>query len=159
MRIIGIDPGTKNCGYSIVDVGPRRSKLVACGLINPKGEHNSNLLEIHNTVKIAVQKYKPEHAALESIFFNKNISSAVKIGEVRGCLIVLFEEFGISSQSYTPQQIKKATTGSGKAEKHQLLEVLIDKFKMDPQKLQSDHVVDATCIALCHYGVLTQKSL
>ena len=123
MRIIGIDPGTAICGYGIIDVKGSKLTPVAYGAITtPKELTDSQRLEIlFNDLSDILEEYKPDKFGVEELFFNRNVTTAIKVGQARGVILLAAEQQRIPIYEYTPLQIKQAVTGYGKADKNQVI--------------------------------------
>ncbi len=150
MKIIGIDPGTRNVGYGIVDERGNQLHYVASGTIVTKSaELASRLVEIYNGLKGAIQLYEPDEAGVETVFAGTNIKTAIAIGEGRGVALLAAAESGIPVCGYEPTLIKKAVTSSGRAGKEQVQEMVRVLLALK-KKPQSDHEADALAIAITH---------
>ena len=116
MRIIGIDPGTAICGYGIIDVKGSKLTPVAYGAITtPKELTDSQRLEIlFNDLSDILEEFKPDKFGVEELFFNRNVTTAIKVGQARGVILLAAEQQRIPIYEYTPLQIKQAVTGYGK---------------------------------------------
>lgn len=150
MKIIGIDPGTRNVGYGIVEERGNQLIYIASGTIVTKGtELAYRLVEIYNGLKGAIQLYEPDEAGVETVFAGTNIKTAIAIGEGRGVALLAAAESGIPVCGYEPTLIKKAVTSSGRAGKEQVQEMVrvLLALKTLPQ---SDHEADALAIAITH---------
>ena len=123
MRIIGIDPGTAICGYGIIDVKGSKLTPVAYGAITtPKELTDSQRLEIlFNDLSDILEEFKPDKFGVEELFFNRNVTTAIKVGQARGVILLAAEQQRIPIYEYTPLQIKQAVTGYGKADKNQVI--------------------------------------
>ena len=123
MRIIGIDPGTAICGYGIIDVKGSKLTPVAYGAITtPKELTDSQRLEIlFNDLSDLLEEYRPDKFGVEELFFNRNVTTAIKVGQARGVILLAAEQQRIPIYEYTPLQIKQAVTGYGKADKNQVI--------------------------------------
>lgn len=149
VRVLGIDPGSRHCGWAVISVYRKRARLIQAGLIRPACSHAEALLEIHRTIDQVIAKHKPKEMALESVFFNRNISSAVRVGEARGVLILVAAEHQMPIADYTPQAIKFSVAGSGKAGKD-AIQACISALLQLAEPICDQHVADACGAALCH---------
>jgi len=152
-RIAGIDPGFDRIGMAIIEGERGREKLVySCSIITPRKEkHEKRLVFLAREVKKIVKKFKPEMFAVEKLFFNQNITNALKVAEARGVILLIAGEFGLPVYEYSPQEIKATITGYGKAQKKQLM-LLISKIIFLPTKRDKmlDDEYDAIAVALTH---------
>lgn len=156
MRIIGIDPGIERVGYAVIDNLSGKECLVESGCIttSPKTEKALRFLEISRKLEKIISKTKPRKAAIETIFFAKNVKTAITIAEARGVILVLLKKLGIDIEEFTPLEVKIALTGYGRAEKKQV-EFMVEKILALKQKLGPDDIADAAALAI---AALTKKS-
>lgn len=151
MRIIGIDPGTAIVGYGIVDVENGECSLVSSGSIQTDKNlsDSERLLEIQNDLSIIIDKFKPDTASIEKLFFFKNQKTIVSVAQGRGVILATLQKFGIDIYEYTPLQIKLTITGYGKAKKDEVADMVKRQIKYSAfPKL--DDTADAIAIAVCH---------
>ena len=122
MLILGIDPGTAICGFSILDYEGNRFKLVDFGVITTpaKMDLEKKLLHIYNETQALIVKYEPEHMAVEDLFFNNNAKTALSVGHARGVSLLLSAQKNMILASYTPLQVNQSVVGYGRAEKRQV---------------------------------------
>ncbi len=151
MKILGIDPGTAITGWAIIS--ERKGEIIplAFGHIATSKENTEEerLLEIANDLKIIVQKYQPEEASIEKIFFFKNQKTVIQVAQARGAILLTLQLNNVRVFSYTPLQVKQAITGYGRADKKQIQ--LMTKSLLHLEKLpKPDDVADALSIAICH---------
>jgi crossover junction endodeoxyribonuclease RuvC len=150
-RVLGIDPGTATTGWAVMEEKKRKLTPVAYGCISTSSKFKApkRLAEISSDLEKIVRKYKPDEAAVEDIFFFKNLKTAVKVSESRGAILLTLEKLKVKIASYTPLQVKQALTGYGRAEKRQvqLMVKNILKLKKIPKP---DDTADAIAVAICH---------
>jgi crossover junction endodeoxyribonuclease RuvC len=155
MIVIGIDPGLARVGYGVIEVRNRDPEPVCYGCIetgkNPAA--SARLLHIYTELSAILAKYQPAHIAVEKLFFSKNITSAMGVSEARGVILLLAEQQKIAVTEYTPNQIKQAITGSGKADKRQVQEMIKRLLRLETIP-KPDDAADALSIALCHIHIL-----
>ncbi|KLO21229.1 MULTISPECIES: crossover junction endodeoxyribonuclease RuvC [unclassified Marinitoga] len=151
MRILGIDPGYGRIGFGIIDKDGNNFKLVDFGVIetNKKSDLNSRLLEIFDGINDLILKYNPDESAVESLFFFKNVKTAIQVGEARGVILLTLQKNNIPIFEYTPYQVKQAITGYGRAEKGQIQRMLKVVFNLKKNPTPDD-AADALAIAFCH---------
>lgn len=151
MKILGIDPGTRLVGYGVIKVkGTSMSPLVGGVLrTNPADPLHRKLHTIFENVREVIQRSGPDIIAVEEVFYGKNVSSLVKIGEARGAILAACASEGREVVGYTPAQVKKAITGNGRAQKSQV-RAMVEVFLGKGLKLETDDVSDALAIAICH---------
>ena len=150
MMAIGIDPGTVRTGYGVVRRDGARFLRLASGAIRthsktPMGER---LLAIHNGLEQLLATFAPEEAAVEDIFFSRNPRSVLKLGQVRGVILVVLEKRGIPVASYAPAFVKRAVVGGGQAAKGQMQRVVQAMLGM--AETPGEDEADALAIAICH---------
>lgn len=150
VRIIGIDPGTAICGYGIIDVKGSKLTPVAYGAITtPKELTDSQRLEIlFNDLSDILEEYKPDKFGVEELFFNRNVTTAIKVGQARGVILLAAEQQRIPIYEYTPLQIKQAVTGYGKADKNQVIYMTMNILGIR-EKIKPDDTADALAVAIC----------
>lgn len=148
MIVLGIDPGLANTGWGVVETGARPTVL-AHGTIttSPRTELEVRLAEIHRTVESVLDRHAVAAVALEELYFGRNTSSAVAVGQARGVSLVLAGLRGIPCHSYTPQHVKQAVCGRGSADKAQVQRMVSALLGVTPE---TDHAADALAVALCH---------
>lgn len=151
MRILGIDPGYAILGYGIVDMQGNRFSPCAYGAITTKAgvAPPDRLKIIYNELMQIIVKYEPEVAAVEELFFNTNVTTAIMVGQARGVAILACANSGLDIFEYTPLQIKQALVGYGRAEKKQVQSMVktILNLKEAPKP---DDTADALACAICH---------
>lgn len=151
MIALGIDPGTALCGYGIVRSDRDDYQLVACGAIStpPKTSLDQRLLKIYADLVELVREYKPDEAAVEKLFFARNITTAIAVGHARGVAMLAIAEAKIPISEYTPNEIKQAVSGYGGADKHQMQQMVRMLLHLD-EVPKPDDAADAVAIAICH---------
>lgn len=150
MRILGIDPGTGILGFGVIDVEKNSMTLVDAGVIKtPVHQADSDRLEtIFNELSEIINECKPTVMAVEKLFFAQNVTTVMSVSQARGVVLLLGKQHKMELHEYTPQQIKQALTGYGKAEKAQIQEMVrtILKLKSIPKP---DDAADALAAAIC----------
>jgi crossover junction endodeoxyribonuclease RuvC len=165
MRILGIDPGLANTGYGVIEYDGQGSKMLTSGCIitTPEQPLSQRLQQIYDELVLVIDKYRPEFASLEKLFFSVNVKSAMAVGEGRGVAILATAKANIPLAEYTPQQIKQAVTGHGGARKGQIERMV--KVLLNLEQLpDTNHAADALAVAICHahshrYAQLVTASL
>ena len=156
MIVIGIDPGIARVGYGVIEFNNRKPGPVCYGCIETSGKDQSTserLLQIYTEAAAVIEKYPPAHIAMEKLFFTRNITSAMSVSEARGVLLLLAEQKNIPVTEYTPNQVKQAITGSGRADKRQMQEMIMRLLHL-PELPRPDDAADALSIALCHIHIM-----
>lgn len=148
MLILGVDPSSTSTGFAIIEASRYKAAYITCGCIRPKGSFEDRLVGMYDALEKIILSFKPESGAIEDTFFGKNARSAAKLNQARGGLIIAMCKAGLDIESYTPTQVKKAATGSGKSTKEQV-QFMVAKtlgLKEMPKPLDAS---DALAIALC----------
>jgi crossover junction endodeoxyribonuclease RuvC len=149
--VIGIDPGVANTGYGVV--AQRHGRMVALdgGVIgtSPGLETPRRLRAIHDRVAALIDEHHPDALALEDVYFGTNAYSAFAVGQARGVVMLAAGQRGVPCASYTPQQVKGAVCGSGRADKHQV-QRMVQALLALPDLPRPDHAADALAVAVCH---------
>jgi crossover junction endodeoxyribonuclease RuvC len=151
MIVLGIDPGLANTGFGVVC--RRRGRLVALdgGVITTKPETASELRLAHLYAEICalLTAHQPDAVALESLYFGANVVSAMAVGQARGVILLAAGQRGLGCHGYTPQQVKSAVCGSGRADKDQVTRMVQSLLSL-PEPPRPDHAADALAVAVCH---------
>ena len=151
MKILGIDPGMAIVGYGMIGVENDNIELITSGSIqtDKKLDDSKRLLEIYNDLSQIVEKYKPDCASVEQLFFFKNQKTIIPVAEARGVILTVLEKYNIPTYSYTPMEVKQVLTGYGRAEKKEVEQMV--RITLETQELPNlDDTVDAIAIAICH---------
>ncbi|VVB84994.1 Crossover junction endodeoxyribonuclease RuvC [uncultured archaeon] len=151
MIIIGIDPGLATVGFGVIQKEKNRITPVSYGCIRTSSEKQNpqRLLEIYNELNALFEKYAPSEIAVEKLFFTNNITSAMGVSEARGVIFLAAQQKNIPVIEYTPKQVKQAITGSGRADKKQMQEMIKKLLGLD-EIPKPDDAADGLSIALCH---------
>jgi len=151
MRIIGIDPGYAILGWGVIEYAASRYRLLDCGAVKTdKGtEWPERLKAVYAGLVVIIEQYRPEICAIEELFFNSNQKTAIKVGEARGAAVLACANAGLPVFEYTPLQVKQALTGYGRADKHQMQEMVRQILGLE-QPPKPDDAADAVAIAICH---------
>lgn len=148
-RILGIDPGSRQTGFGVLDLVGGKPTYVACGTVNSTdGTFPERLRQIFNAVTEIVQEYRPEVVAVESVFMHKNAGSALKLGHARSAALCATFEFDVDVFEYAPREIKQAIVGTGAATKEQVQHMVVALLKLDASPAAD--AADALATALCH---------
>jgi crossover junction endodeoxyribonuclease RuvC len=151
VRIFGIDPGSVRTGYGCVETDGRRHHLVTCGAIASRDLDSfpHRLARIHRELTALLAACRPECVAIENLFYATNVRSALKLGHTRGVAMLAAVEAGCAVVEYTPAEIKRAVVGYGRAEKHQVQQMI--KLLLGLAAPPSPHdAADALAVAICH---------
>jgi crossover junction endodeoxyribonuclease RuvC len=151
VRIFGIDPGSERTGYGCVETDGRRHQLVTCGAITALAADSfpHRLARIHRELAAQLAACQPDCVAIENLFHATNVRSALKLGHARGVAMLAAVEAGCPVVEYTPAEIKRAVVGYGRAEKHQVQQMI--KLLLGLAQPPSPHdAADALAVAICH---------
>ncbi len=152
MRVLGIDPGSEATGWGVVEGDARRYKAVDFGTVkaSPRERFAARLLKISDGVEALLARFKPDVCSIEESFFAVNVQTALKLGQVRGVILVAAERAGVEIAEYAPRLVKQTVVGYGAAEKHQVQEMVrvLLSFAAVPQPHDAS---DALALAICHF--------
>jgi len=150
MIILGIDPGTINCGYAILELINKKPRLIEAGLIKMKSRIlQEQILEFIEAFDLIKSKHKIDEVAIEDMFYAFNPKSVIKLAQFRGAIsLKVLLEFGNFSE-YTPLQVKKAVTGNGKAQKEQVA-FMVKRILNIKKEIKPLDITDAIAVALTH---------
>jgi crossover junction endodeoxyribonuclease RuvC len=150
MIVLGIDPGTASTGYGVVRGHGSQMRELASGVIatKPGVALELRLAEIHARVRELIDRHRPDSVAIEELYFGANVRTAFAVGHARGVVLLAAGERGVASRSYTPQQVKAAVCGHGRAEKDQVARMVARLLGL-PAAPQPDHAADALAVAIC----------
>ena len=151
MIILGIDPGTAITGYGVVRMEKNRHTVLGYGAIRTPAQQSTSLrLEtIYQELQKLIAEFKPDCVAVEELFFNKNVASALAVGQARGVAILAGAHAGLPVAEYTPLQVKTAVTGYGRASKEQVA-YMVKMLLGLSEAPKPDDVTDALAICICH---------
>lgn len=161
MRVLGIDPSSRATGYGILELKESRTLVLGYGTIKPRrqGALQEKLLEIKGGIDRLIGAFEPGEIAVENPFFGLNIKTAITLGQVRGAVLVAVAERGRPLYEYSPLEIKKAVTGYGRADKHQVATMVKALLSLDDEALEED-ASDALACAICHLNTRSfQKNI
>lgn len=151
MIIFGIDPGLAISGYGVINYIGNKFEVLEYGAVTTESteEFPKRLKKIYDSYTELFKKHKPEAVAIEELFYNKNVKTAIAIAEARGVHILAAENEGIPLYEYTPLQIKQGIVGYGRAEKRQVQEMV--KVILNLESIpKPDDVADGLAAAICH---------
>lgn len=151
MKILGIDPGMAIVGYSLLEYKNDNCTLISSGSIQTKKEEreSARLLEIYEDMITIVENLKPDVAAIEKLFFVHNQTTVMPVAHARGVILTVLEKYNIPIFEYTPMEVKKVLTGFGRADKHEVEQMV--KLTLQTDTLPKlDDTVDSIAIAICH---------
>jgi crossover junction endodeoxyribonuclease RuvC len=160
MLVLGIDPGTATTGYGLVREAETGPVLVAYGTIQtPAGAPMPDRLRtIYHELKQLIALHGPDSAAVEKLFFQRNVSTAMSVGQARGVALLALAEAGVSVGEYTPRDVKQAVAGYGGADKHQMQQMVRAILHLT-EAPRPDDAADALAVAICHLHSMKLKAL
>ncbi len=149
MRVLGIDPGLRNMGWGVIEVAGSRISHVANGVCRSEGEElATRLLSLHRQLTAVFETYRPDTAAVEQTFVNKDGAGTLKLGQARGIAMLVPAQAGLPVGEYAPNAVKKAVVGVGHADKNQVAHMV--KVQLPGVQLAGPDAADALAIAICH---------
>jgi crossover junction endodeoxyribonuclease RuvC len=149
MLVLGIDPGTASTGYGVVASRGARLRAVEHGVIETRAgvAPELRLAQIHARVAELLEQHRPEVLAIEELYFGANVQTAFAVGQARGVVLLAAGQRGLPARSYTPQQVKAAVCGSGRAAKDQVGRMVARLLGLDAVP-KPDHAADALAVAI-----------
>src|SRR5919108_4394974 len=150
MRVLGVDPGLGRCGWAVLDQHGGKVVAAGYGTIHTDGDQVApRLAELAARLREVLATHRPEALAIERVFFNANVRTAMTVGQASGVVLLLAAEHGLEVTSYTPPQVKQAVTGSGSAPKEQVGYMVKALCGLASVPTPAD-TADALAVALCH---------
>jgi len=150
MRVLGVDPGLGRCGWAVLEGRGGRVAPVAYGTVHTEGEQVApRLATLAAQLRQVLAAHRPEALAIERLFFNANVRTAMTVGQASGVVLLLAAEHGLEVSAYTPPQVKQAVTGSGSAPKEQVGYMVKALLGLATVPAPAD-TADALAVALCH---------
>jgi crossover junction endodeoxyribonuclease RuvC len=150
MRVLGVDPGLGRCGWGVLDQAGGRVTAVAYGTVETGGDQVApRLATLAARLREVLAAHRPEALAVERVFFNANVRTAMTVGQASGVVLLLAAEHGLQVAAYTPPQVKRAVTGTGGAPKEQVGYMVRTLLGLEAVPTPAD-TADALAVALCH---------
>jgi crossover junction endodeoxyribonuclease RuvC len=163
VKIFGIDPGSDRTGYGCIETTGGRHHLVICGSLSAPARSTfpEKLRHVHAGLATLLALHRPDCVAVENIFYARNVRSALKLGHARGVVLLAAAQAGLPVAEYSPAEIKLAVVGFGRAEKHQVQQMI--KLLLGLDAVPSPHdAADALAVAICHVhgatGVIADRA-
>lgn len=152
MILMGIDPGSRKCGYGILHIDKYKIIAAGCGIIklNEKLSLQDRLLQLYNELSKLIAEYKPDFVAVEEIFYGKSIHSSFTLGNIRGVILLILKMNNITTYNYSPREIKQSVTGKGSATKKQIEYIIQSILKLS--QAPKEDAADGLAIAMCLYN-------
>jgi crossover junction endodeoxyribonuclease RuvC len=159
VRIIGIDPGLRRTGWGVVDCAGTRLSHVADGVAISEDSSSlaERLVQLRDQLMAVIVAWKPDEAAVEETFVNRDARATLKLGQARGIAMMVPAAAGLAVAEYAPNMVKKSVVGTGHAEKGQIRHMV--GVLLPRAKPQSADAADALAIAICHAHHRTRRSL
>jgi crossover junction endodeoxyribonuclease RuvC len=153
MIAIGFDPGTARLGYGVIETEPD-PRAIDYGVIVTDSDEPmaSRLLDIHDAVTELIDRHQPSAVAVELLFFARNVTTAMTVGQARGVILLAAAQRGVVVAEYAPSEVKQAVVGYGKADKRQIQEMVRIMLGLDDLP-RPDDAADALAVAICHVQV------
>jgi crossover junction endodeoxyribonuclease RuvC len=150
VRVLGIDPGTARLGFGVVDADDDYT-AVSYGTVETSADSPMpmRLLQLHNELTALIGASRPQVVAIEQLFFSRNVTTAIAVGQARGVAMLAAAQAGLNVVEYTPAEIKQAISGYGNADKHQV-QAMVRMLLGLEEIPRPDDAADALAIALCH---------
>lgn len=160
MLVVGIDPGTATTGFGLVRDTENGLEMVDYGVITtPAGERpEQRLLHLAINLNQLIMRHNPESGAVEKLFFQRNVTTAMSVGQARGVALLVLAKNSIPVGEYTPMEVKQAVTGYGAADKRQIQQMVKALLGMDDIP-RPDDAADALAVAICHLHSARLRSL
>lgn len=157
MRAMGIDPGTAICGFGVVDAEGSRLRPVTYGTIQTTPDHTDaeRLATLYDELNQLYDTYKPDVVGVEQLFFNRNVTTAITVGQARGIILLTAQQAGIPILEFTPLQVKQGVTGYGRATKEQVIDMTMRLLGLR-EKIKPDDAADGLAMAI--YAVYCSHS-
>ena len=157
MLVLGIDPGTAICGFGIVDSDGSRLTPVTYGTVQttPDRSDADRLVTIYNSLHKLYEKYSPDIIGVEQLFFNRNVTTAITVGQARGIILLTAKQAGIPVMEFSPLQVKQGVTGYGRATKEQVIDMTMRLLGIR-KKIKPDDAADGLAMAI--YAVYSSHS-
>ncbi|MGH6942242.1 crossover junction endodeoxyribonuclease RuvC [Hypericibacter sp.] len=159
MRLLGLDPGLRHTGWGVIEVRGNRLSYIADGAVHSDGTKAmaERLVQLHEGLARVIERYRPDAAAVEETFVNKNPNSTLKLGQARGVALLVPALAGLPVAEYSTNLVKKSVVGAGHAEKQQIQRMV--KLLLPGCLIESADAADALAVAICHahhYNTLQQ---
>jgi crossover junction endodeoxyribonuclease RuvC len=152
MRVLGIDPGSQTLGWGVLEGSGLKYQAVDFGTVKSSSEvaFSKRLLKIYDELETVILNFEPDILSVEEAFYANNVKVALKLGQVRGVVLLAGEKHGLEVFEYSPRLVKQTVVGYGNAEKHQVQEMvrLLLRLKRVPEPHDA---ADALALAICHF--------
>lgn len=151
LRVLGIDPGIAITGYAVLEQQGSKIKTIDYGCVRTSSDmpHVKRLEVLYRDINTVLQTFRPQVAAVEKLYFNRNVTTALKVGEARGVVLLSLSLANVPISEYTPLQVKQAVVGYGRAEKQQM-QYMVKTLLGLPEAPRPDDAADACAVAITH---------
>ncbi|MBT3274916.1 MAG: crossover junction endodeoxyribonuclease RuvC [Spirochaetales bacterium] len=158
ITFLGVDPGLAKTGYGVIGIKGGKMLHLTHGTISTDSSIAAGLRlsKIHTEIRRIIKTYKPKVGGIESLYFAKNITSAMPVAQARGVVLLAFAQEGTDAKEFPPQEIKQAITGNGRATKAQVQELVRFLLALD-EIPRPDHSADALAAAICCFHAVTAE--
>lgn len=152
MKVLGIDPGSETLGWGVVEGEKLKYHLLEYGTVksSPREKFSKRLLKIFDGVADVIWRFRPDVLSIEEAFYAVNVNVALKLGQVRGVVVLAGEKAGLEIAEYAPRLVKQTVVGYGNAEKHQVQEMVRILLNL-PHSPEPHDAADALALAICHF--------
>lgn len=153
MIILGIDPGSRSCGYGLLEINKHKIVAAGCGAITIKTTQglSERILHIYTELNKIIEEYNPKYASIETIFYGKNIQSSLTLAHVRGAILLALAHKNILIKEFSPREIKLSAVGNGNASKKQVAYMIQNILQLKTQPVNND-AADGLAAALCLFN-------
>lgn len=150
IRILGVDPGLRRTGWGLIAIAGNDLSFIAAGTVKAPldGELATRLLALHEGLAAVIREHRPDEAAVEQTFVNRDAAATLKLGQARGIALVVPAAAGLFVAEYAPNAVKKTVVGAGHAEKQQIRAMV--RLLLPRASFDSDDAADALAVAICH---------
>lgn len=152
-KILGIDPGLASTGYGVIQGEASKLQLLDYGVIQTQvtKDLGARLCKIYDYIQAIIAQWKPQEMCMEALFFSRNVSSAMAVANAKGVIALCATKASLPLAEYTPNIIKKAVTGTSRADKA-LVERFVKLLLGEKEEIKPDHASDALAVAIAHYN-------
>ena len=161
MITLGIDPGTATCGFGVVELEDGRLRMIDAGVIRTLSEQTdaARLRQLHDALRSLLAEHRPQRVAVERLFFQRNVQTAMSVGQARGIALLCAAEHEVPIDEPTPNEVKQAVCGNGSADKQQVA-VMVERLLAVSLAGVADDATDALALAIgCCYRAAAEPRL
>lgn len=161
MIVLGVDPGTAITGFGIIEETSTQSlKMLECGVIRTSASESDweRLKLLFQKISEIIQRHQPDCAAVEKLYFQQNVTTAISVGQARGVVLLALAQNGVEVSEYSPLEVKQSVAGYGHADKQQIQRMVTTLLFLD-ETPSPDDVADALAVGICHLNSRQMKKL